>query len=233
MVGWREFVRRYCGKSAVMGLFLLCALPIVLFTALTTPPSQSPDEVTHFARALGLLHGAVLGVKKSDIDPQTGKVEWSTGVRVDAGLLGVAFGSTTYTDFRPVETLDDWNKIERAPQNPGRVYVNLPNTATYFPAAYVPAALGVAMAKYGFNETPLHCFLTARVFMGVAFLATGLAALWVAAYGEAVLVTVLLLPMTLFLGGTLNQDGLLTAMTCLAAACLTRGTRGWRRVRRW
>ena len=225
MTGWRDMIQRYCGKSAVMALFLLCALPIVLFTALTTPPSQSPDEVTHFARALGLLHGALLGQKQSDIDPQTGRLEWRTGVRVDAGLLGVSFGSTTYTDFRPVETLDDWNKIERAPQNPGLVYVNLPNTATYFPAAYVPAALGVAMAKYGFNETPLHCFLTARVFMAVAFLLTGLATLWLAAYGEAALLTVLLLPMTLFLAGTVNQDGLLTAMTCLAAACLTRGTR--------
>jgi uncharacterized membrane protein len=106
-------------------------------------------------------------------------------------------------------------------------YVNLPNTATYFPAAYLPATLGVAVAR-AFNETPLHCFITAQLFMAAAFLLVGLATLGIAAYGEAVLVTVLLLPMTVFLSGTLNQDGLLTAMTCLAAACLTRATRGWR-----
>jgi hypothetical protein len=61
MVNWQIFIQRYCGKSAVMALFLLCALPVTVFTALITPPGQSPDEETHFARALGLLHGAVLG----------------------------------------------------------------------------------------------------------------------------------------------------------------------------
>lgn len=228
MTGWRGFIQRYCGKSAVMALFLLCALPVVLITALITPPGQSPDEVTHYARALGLLHGAVLGVKQSDTDPLTGKIEWRTGVRVDAGDLGASFGSVTWLFNRPVETLDDWNKIEQAPQNPTLFYVNLPNTATYFPAAYVPGALGIAVAKYGFNDTPLHCFIMARLFMAAAFLLAGLATLYIAAYGEALLATVLLLPMTLFLAGTMNQDGLLTAMTCLAAACLTRATRGWR-----
>lgn len=228
MAGWQAFVQRYCGKSAVMALFLLCALPVTVLTALVTPPGQSPDEVAHYARALGLLHGAVLGVKRSDIDPLTGKPEWKTGVRVDAGDLGAALGAVTPLDNRPVETLEDWDKDEMSPQNPALIYVNLPNTATYFPAAYVPAALGVALAKYGFNDTPLHCFIMARLFMAAAFLLVGLATLYVAAFGEALLVTVLLLPMTLFLGGTLNQDGLLTAMTCLACACATRAARGAR-----
>ncbi|HYP62749.1 MAG TPA: DUF2142 domain-containing protein, partial [Acidocella sp.] len=102
-----------------------------------------------------------------------------------------------------------------------------PNTAVYFPTAYLPAALGTALAL-AFDASPLHCLLTARLVSAGAFLLVGLAALAIAAYGEAVLVTVLLLPMTLFLAGTLNQDGLLIAMTCLAAACLTRATRGWR-----
>jgi uncharacterized membrane protein len=227
MVNWQAFIQRYCGKSAVMALFLLCALPVSVLTALVTPPGQSPDEETHFGRALGLLHGAVLGQKTSNTDPNTGKPQGQTGVKVDAGLFGVSFGSVTQMDNRPVETLDDWNKIERAPQNPTLFYVNLPNTATYFPAAYVPATLGVAVAR-AFNATPLHCFLTARLFMASAFVLVGLATIGITAYGEAVLVTVLLLPMTVFLAGTLNQDGLLTAMTCLALACLTRATRGWR-----
>jgi uncharacterized membrane protein len=228
MAGWQGFIQRYCGKSALMVLFLFCAFPGSILTALITPPSQSPDEVTHYARALGLLHGAVIAQKSSNIDPLTGKPEGQTGVKVNAGLLGASFGSITQIDGRPVETLDDWNNIERAPQNPTLFYVNLPNTATYFPAAYVPGALGVAVARHGFHATPLHCFITARLFMAAAFMVVGLATLYVAAYGEALLLTVLLLPMTVFLAGTMNQDGLLTAMTCLAVACLTRATRAWR-----
>jgi hypothetical protein len=54
-------------------------------------------------------------VKSSDIDRNTGKPEALTGVKVDAGLFGVSFGSVTHLDNRPVETLDDWNKIERSP----------------------------------------------------------------------------------------------------------------------
>ena len=227
MAGWREFIERYCGRSAVMGLFLLCALPVTVLTALVTPPSQSPDEMMHYSRVLGLLHGAVLGVRHHGIDPQTGKPEWQTGVKVNAGLLMPVLGTATQMGDRPVETLQDWNKSESDRPNPGMLYVYLPSTATYFPAAYVPGALGAAVAKL-FGATPFHCFVTARLFMAGAFLLVGLAALYFAAYGEAVLVTVLLLPMTLFLSGTMNEDGLLVAMTCLAAACLTRATRGWR-----
>ena len=227
MAGWRGFIERYGGKTAIMGLFLLCALPGTILTALLTPPGQSPDEVTHYARALGLLHGAILGVKHSEIDPLTGKPEWQTGVKVDAGDLKASFGAVTELDNRPVETLGDWDQDEMSPQNRTFFYAHLPNTATYFPAAYVPGALGIAVAR-AFDDTPLHCFIMARLFMAVAFLLAGLATLYIAAYGEALLATVLLLPMTVFLAGTMNQDGLLTAMTCLAMACLTRGTRGWR-----
>ncbi len=52
------------GKSAAIILFVLCALPVCMMTALITPPGQSPDEIPHTARALGLLHGAILGVRK-------------------------------------------------------------------------------------------------------------------------------------------------------------------------
>ncbi len=228
LVGWWGGIRRYCGKWAVMALFLLCALPVSVTTALVTPPSQSPDEVTHYCRALGLLRGVLLGVRHSEIDPLTGKLELRTGLKVHVGDFASSFGHVTIlTPYRPLVTLEDWNKSERVAPNPNLFYVNLPNTATYFPAAYVPGALGVAVARV-FHATPLHCFITARLFMAAGFMLVGLATLYIAAYGEALLVTVLLLPMTLFLAGTMNQDGLLTAMTCLAAACLTRETRGWR-----
>ncbi len=229
-MGWRAFAGRVFGKRAALVLFLLCALPLTIFTALITPPSQSPDEVAHYARTLGLLRGVLLSDKHQITDPLTGKPEWLTTIRVDAGLLSGSFGAVTLTGpgQRPVETEQDWNTIETLPQNHALLAVNLPNTATYFPAAYLPAFLGVVLAKYGFNATPLHCFLTARIFMALSYVAAGLGALAVAAYGEGLLLTVLLLPMPLFLGGTLNQDGLLTAMTCLACAFLTCNTRAAR-----
>ena len=44
------------------------------------------------------------------------------------------------------------------------------------------------------------------------------------------LLAVLLLPMSLFLGGTLDQDGILIALSCLACAGLTRDTAGGRKL---
>jgi hypothetical protein len=53
-------------------------------------------------------------------------------------------------------------------------------------------------------------------------------ALWVTSLGEVWLLAILICPMSVTLGGTLNQDAILAAMTCLACALLTKaGT--WRR----
>src|SRR3954454_14625308 len=42
-------------------LFLLMAMPIVLFSALIVPTAEVPDEVSHIIRADSLLHGVLLG----------------------------------------------------------------------------------------------------------------------------------------------------------------------------
>jgi uncharacterized membrane protein len=176
------------------------------------------------ARAEGLLHGAILGVRKPEIDPLTGKVEWRTGVKVDNGIFHAVFGNVTITGGRPVVTARDFLADRARHPDHRRYFVDMPNTATYFPIAYVPAALGLAIGLAA-HAPPFACFLLARLCMLAAYLTVGGLAIWLAAYGEALLFTVLVLPMTLFLGGTLNQDGLLTAMTCLACAALTRGYR--------
>jgi hypothetical protein len=74
---------------------------------------------------------------------------------------------------------------------------------------------------------PFICFMLARLGMLAAFLALGWLALRIAAYGEVLLLAVLLMPMTLFLAGTVNVDGVLIGLACLSAAALTRGFRGF------
>jgi hypothetical protein len=105
---------------------------------------------------------------------------------------------------------------------------HLPNTATYLPVAYLPATAGMAVGL-AFNEPPWVCFLLARFFMLFTMLALGVAALAIAAYGEALILAIMLLPMSLFLAATVNQDGVLIGMACLAAAALTRPG-GWSRL---
>jgi hypothetical protein len=227
MAGWMKNLQCFWGKPAIMLCFILCALPVVVMTALIVPPGQSPDETAHLARAAGLLHGAILGVRKNGIDPNTGKIELLTGVKVDTGLLIAAFDKTTEIEGRAVMTAGDFSAMRARPPDHDKAFADLPNTATYFPVAYVPATLGLALGL-AVHASPFVCFMLARFAGLLAFLALGVLTLWIAAFGEALLLTVLLMPMTLFLAGTVNQDGVLAAMVCLACAALTRNSRGYR-----
>lgn len=228
MSDWFEVFQRYSGKSAVIALFLLCALPVTVLTALMTPPGQSPDEPAHIVRAAGLLHGAVMGVRKPATDMNTGQPEMLSGVQVNLGIFSAAFGTTTQVNGHPVVTADDFLAMHKQPPQPERVFASIPNTVTYFPLSYVPATLGMALGLLLAGGKPLVCIILARFGMLAAYLALGGLALRVAAYGEALLLVVLLLPMSLFLAGTVNQDGVLIGLACLAGAALTRGTQGMR-----
>jgi hypothetical protein len=215
------------GKPALIACFILCALPVGIMIALLTPPAHSPDELSHLARADSLLHGAMIGARHNYTDPYTGKPELITGVKADTGLLIYSISNTTEIDNRPVLTAQDFLAARAEPSNHTLTYNSLPNTATYPPTAYLPAAAGLALGL-ALHEPPYICFLLARLFILAAMLTLGITALAITAYGEALLLAVLLLPMTLFLAATVNQDGVLIGMTCLSGAALTRPG-GWSR----
>ncbi len=226
-MAWLRSVERFAGKNALLALFVLCVLPTGIVSALLTPPGQTPDEGMHLARAAGLLHGAVLGTRKQRPDPNTGRPQWEVGVKADKGDILSGFGHFTMMNGRLVVTSQDFLADRARPVDHSMLFDDLPNTVKYFPVAYLPASLALALGRLA-NAPPYACFLLARLFMLAAYLAVGAAAIWVAAYGEAFFFTILLLPLTLFLGASLNQDGLLTAMVCLACAALTRGRPGFR-----
>ncbi|HTQ72087.1 MAG TPA: DUF2142 domain-containing protein [Acidocella sp.] len=217
------------GPTLLALLFLACALPVMVMIALFTPPGQSPDEPAHLVRAAGLLRGAVLPVRKPGTDVDTGTPIEQVGVKIDAGLLTAGFGKATQMEGRPVVTQADAAAMQATPWAHQLIFVSIPNTATYFPLAYLPAALGLAVGKLA-GATPFASIILARLATALAYLAIGAAALALASYGRALLLAVLLLPMSLFLGGTLDQDGILIALSCLACAGLTRETPGGRKM---
>ncbi len=207
--------------------FILCALPVGMIIAALTPPGQSPDEPAHVARAASLLHGAILGVRKTIPDPNTGQPMQVTGLKVDKGIVTFSVDHTPRIDGRPVVTLDWYNQTHLAPSDHQKRFIRLPNTATYLPVAYLPAAAGLA-AGVICQQPPWVDLLLARLGNLAALLALGVAALAITAYGEALLLAVLLLPITLFLAGTVNEDGVLIGLVCLTCAALTRTERRWR-----
>ncbi len=211
-------------KHLIVLIFVLLALPTGVLLAVLTPPGQVPDEQAHMARALGLLHGAVLASRHPATDPLTHQPLMRTGVKIDLGLFSSAASPVTLVNGNPIITIDNFAASNLAPANHARVFVDIPNTATSFPLTYLPAtaALAIGLAT---GAPPYLCFLMARLFMLAAFLLLGGLALWFAAFGEAVLLTILLLPMTLCLAGSVNQYGVIIALTCLVCALLSRNSR--------
>ncbi len=205
-------LRLLSGKQPMIGLYLLCALPLGIFMAFAIPLGQAPDEPAHMVRAAALLHGAVMEVRKS---------QYITGMKVDTGLMRVAFGKVTQIGGRPVQTLADYYALRNQPASHRLEFVFAPATPTYFPAAYLPATLGLALGLAA-KLSPFMTMIVARLCMLAAVLLLGSAALAMAAYGEALLFCVLLMPMTLNLAGSLNEDGVLIGMATLSAAAMTR-----------
>jgi uncharacterized membrane protein len=89
-----------------------------------------------------------------------------------------------------------------------------PNTAMYFPATYLPAAFGLGVGNLA-RASPFVTFILARLGMLVAFLLIASLALRQAAFGQALLMGIRLLPTVLFVAGSVNQDGVLVAMLAL------------------
>jgi hypothetical protein len=220
------YFQAHPGKSRLLWIFALCALPLGLMIAVITPPGQSPDEPAQVGRAAGLLHGAILGVRKAGIDPSDQRPTMFAGVKVDDGLFVAAFGEMTAIGGRPVFTQQDLQDVRAELPNHVAWFADLPNTVVAFPAAFVPAAIGLGIGEL-LHQRPYVSFVLARLCMLLTFLLLGGAALAVAAFGEAFLLTILLLPMSVFLASTVNEDGVLIAATCLVCAALTRGTRSF------
>lgn len=213
-------------RRLLVFIFVLCAAPVTLMCALVTPPTQSPDEGAHMTRIAGLLRGEIVPFRVNGTDCFTGQFRKNitTGAWVDKGLVTLAFGITSTVNNRTEVTHNNLLAMLNAPPDHSTMFGGMPNTAVYFPLAYLPAVAGAGLSNV-IGARPYVCLIIGRVCMAIAFLALGSFALSLAAFGESLILTVLLFPMTLYLAGSVNQDGILIALTCLACAFLTRGSR--------
>ena len=204
-------------------LFLLCAAPVLIFLALAVPTGEAPDEVAHMVRMESLLHGTVIGHRATKPDA-LGRIVPDSGVTANAGLLAAGFtfkpgtilAERTMTRARAAELA----ALQWEPE-PG--FVSVPNTAVYAPLFYAPGALGMLAART-LGHGPWRAIMAARLANAAAYIALGLAALLLARRLRGLLFAVLLLPMSLWLAASCNQDGIMIGTAALAAALLTRGT---------
>ena len=201
--------------------FLLLAIVSAGLDALLVPFSEVPDEPAHIARADSVTHGNLIGRRGPDREV-AGRQVADAGVTANQGLIFSTwtFAATAGSRGRGltqagVEVADAWAWMPRPS------YVSAINTASYPPIFYLPAAAGLWMAHRA-GWTPWRSIHAARLCNVLAYAVAGAAALLVARRAHALLLAALLLPMSLYLAGSVNQDGVLIGVAVLAAALLTR-----------
>ncbi|MCB8876471.1 DUF2142 domain-containing protein [Acidisoma silvae] len=197
-------------------IFLTLVVPLGIILAFVTPLGGVADETAHALRAESLSHGDILGFRAL-IHLPDGSPRIAAGVLADPGIAAAA----------TVRGPGDWvtsdrMRAARAAQWQGqRSFAEITPLALYMPVFYVPAALTIAGIRL-IDLRPADAFLAARLVNFAIFAVIGMLALTVARRGHAILLCTLALPMEVSLAASLNQDGLLIAVTVLAVALLTR-----------
>ncbi len=209
-----EHAGRWSVRRALAALFVAVALPTCITLALLTPLGQVADEPAHVLRAASLLHGQWIGRRGPFVENGTTRIR--AGLDVDQALFGVQNGPE-----RPKITLEDLTRAREQGWAGFRYFYPIPSVAIYMPVFYGPAAAGMGMAKRA-GAGPFVATYAARLANAASFVALGLAALLLARRGHALLFCTLMLPMTVSLAASVNQDGQIIAASALAAALLTR-----------
>jgi hypothetical protein len=212
------------GRLAALAAFLLLVVPLAAFCAWRVPTGEVPDEPTHVMRAASLLHGAMIGHRVAALNVETGARD--AGVTGNTGLALAAMAGNG--DIAPLPaTASRAARLAWArgiPWQPRLSFVSSPNTAAYAPVTYIPAALGLGAAIL-MGAKPHAAIIGGRLANVLAFALIGASALLLAQRGRLLLLITLSLPMTVWLAGSVSQDGLAIAVTVLGVALLTRRSR--------
>jgi uncharacterized membrane protein len=188
-------------------VFLLFAVPQVIFLALWTPPFQTADEPQHFDRAwqiaqlqTGAHYGGFVDSAVDRIWDDVSDIDFHQNVR--------------YTKSEQIDTASaEWT---------GRLtYREFPNTGTGALTGYIPQALGIVIGEAA-GLGPLRTLELARLLNGAFAIVVCTVALSWCRSGKLVMFAVLLMPMSLSLFASCGQDATFIALTCLAFATISK-----------
>ena len=209
-------------RSRVQSRFLLnrlfafvvavVALAGVLTSSLITPLNQIPDEPNHFFRATQISFGSLVGSK----DARSGGAELPTNTLLAAGLFDDLVGRPTHK-----AALATLRNLEWVGWNTRTGFIAFPNTVTYGPVGYIPQAFAVLIGRDA-GLGVVRTYYLARLFASVTFVALAGCAIALCRNGALFLALAVSLPMSLFLAGSVSQDGMIIGLSALLAAVTTR-----------
>lgn len=161
-----DTLRRFAPSTS----FFMLALLTGWLLAGVLPPGQAADEAAHAIRVDALSHGRLLGHREGA----------AGGFTTPPALPDVAFKAFP----RHPQTRAERDAMEAVAWGAPPQFYDLGTVATYFPAAYLPAAAAVLAARR-LRATPVQAFMVGRRINVLTFALGGAAALALTRRGRA------------------------------------------------
>jgi uncharacterized membrane protein len=178
------------------------------------PPLKAPDESAHFARAYQVSRLEWIGQQEHGI----------LGGYIPRGIktLSKQFEEVSYTGVSVGEILDG----RRIPfDTRDLTFMTFPNIAAYPWVPFVPQAIGITVGRVCFRSAlaVMYCGREGNLIGYIVLVYVGLR-MMPHARCRLMLALIALLPMSLYLAGSLSADGVTIAMSILVATAVWRLT---------
>ena len=214
---------RECFKTGFVGerrfycsVYLIFALPMIIFLSFVQLPLYTPDEWSHFLRAYQVANGVFFSIKKAN---EQG--EYDVGSNVDQGILLLSLKINEFHFDKNLrmnkENLSELNNLSFGVET----YSSTKQVSIYPPFLYLPQTIGVKFGQV-FDLSVVKSVQLSRVINGVISLIISLIALLIARKGITIFFVLLILPMTLQQYASTSQDALIIALAALCTAIMTR-----------
>ncbi len=201
-------------KLEPRNFYLILSLILGFLFIFITPPFQTPDEVAHFYRAYSIFDGKIVVTDT----PEGGgsEVPISFSETVKDLHEGIPFDYNSKVDYK-----DILNNLDRPLNLSEENYEDFYNTAVYTPISYLPQTLGIGFGAI-FGLSPVVLMYLGRILnmlTGILIMYFGIK---IAPFFKWIFVALGLMPMTLFLFGSLSADVMVISLSFYLTAYLLR-----------
>ena len=204
-------------RKFLVTLYILFALPLIVFLAITQPIFHVPDEPSHFMRAFQISQGEFFATKRPNpINSATHMV----GGEVDNNAIKLFLH--LYDTLRTYGKVNNQIMSELKTIQWGHpIWMPTPNVSIYPPFLYLPSALGITLGRYA-EFSIYHTLILSRLLTGLTSFLIAVIALHFVGRGRAIFFVFLMLPITISQFASTSQDALIFSMSALCASILTR-----------
>lgn len=206
LIYFRKFMHLLTRLRLEAKIFLVISFIFGLCFVFVSPPMKAPDEPQHYYRSYEISELDVVATKYSN-----GRYGYNLPDNV--GAFGEQFLIREERHLPP--EINTIRKLNTETASKQRREINFENTAVYSPMGYIFSALGIKLANL-FHYSILKGYYLGRALNLSFYVALVVIAISIAPAFRWILLTVSLLPMSLFQAASFSPDATTNGLACLA-----------------